>query len=29
MKAILIQREGKPIAGVKTISSLKEIFDLL
>ena len=29
MKAILIQREGKPIAGVKTISSLKDIFDLL
>lgn len=29
MKAVLIQREGKPVAGVKTIKSLKEIFDAL
>jgi len=29
MKAILIKREGKPVAGVKAITSLKEIFDLL
>ena len=29
MKAVLIQREGKPVAGVKVITSLKEIFDVL
>jgi 2-haloalkanoic acid dehalogenase type II len=29
MKAVLIQREGKPVAGVKTVTSLKEIFDFL
>jgi len=29
MKVFLIQREGKPIAGVETIASLKEIFDFL
>jgi len=29
MKAILIQREGKPTVGVKTITSLREIFDVL
>jgi len=29
MKAFLIQREGKPVAGVKTITSLREIFDVL
>jgi len=29
MKAILIQREGKPAADVKAITSLREIFDLL
>lgn len=29
MKALLIQREGKSAAGVKTIASLEEIFDVL
>jgi putative hydrolase of the HAD superfamily len=29
MKAFLIQREGKPAAGVKAIASLREIFDVL
>jgi len=29
MKALLIQREGKPVTGVRTITSLKEIFDFL
>jgi len=29
MKAFLIQREGKPVVGVKAITSLREIFDLL
>jgi len=29
MKAVLIQREGKPAIGVKAIASLKEIFDFL
>jgi len=29
MKAVLIQREGKPVAGVKAITSLREIFDVL
>jgi len=29
MKALLIQREGNPTAGVKAITSLKEIFDFL
>jgi len=29
IKALLIQREGMPIAGVTTIASLREIFDFL
>jgi len=29
MKAFLIQREGKSVAGVKAIASLREIFDVL
>jgi len=29
MKALLIQRGGKPVAGVKAITNLKEIFDFL
>jgi len=29
LKAVLIRREGKPIAGVETITSLREIFDVL
>ena len=29
MKAVLIQREGKPVAGVESITNLKEIFDFL
>lgn len=29
MKAVLIQREGKPAAGVKAIASLRQIFDVL
>jgi len=29
MKAVLIQREGKPVTGIKTVTSLREIFDFL
>jgi len=29
MKAVLIQREGKPVAGIRAITSLREIFDVL
>ncbi len=29
IKALLIQREDKPISGVKTIANLKEISDFL
>ena len=29
MKALLIAREGKPVAGVKSITSLKEVFNFL
>ena len=29
MKAFLIQREGKSVAGVKAIASLRELFDVL
>jgi len=29
MKAVLIQREGRPVAGFKAITSLRKIFDLL